>query len=105
MPKLVNDNGCQPTSERFMKACSQMKISQIFTTWNNPKGNADTERVMRTLKEDLVWPFDWLSPFDFESTFSDWVSSYNSDFPHQSLNYKTPHQSMAEFQHKEVSLA
>lgn len=105
MPKLVTDNGCQPTSERFMKACSQMKISQIFTTWNNPKGNADTERVMRTLKEDLVWPFDWLSPFDFESAFSDWVSSYNSDFPHQSLNYKTPHQSMAEFQHKEVSLA
>ena len=49
-PKLVSDNGCQPTSERYMKTCSDLKIKQIFTTWNNPKGNADTERVIRTIK-------------------------------------------------------
>lgn len=48
-PMLISDNGCQPTSERFMKTCSQLTIKQIFTTWNNPKGNADTERVIRTL--------------------------------------------------------
>ena len=57
-PSLVTDNGSQPTSQTFMKTCSKLGIKQIFSTWNNPKGNADTERVMRTLKEDLVWPFD-----------------------------------------------
>jgi transposase InsO family protein len=38
-----------------MKATSLMGIEQIFTSYNNPKGNADTERVFRTLKEEIVW--------------------------------------------------
>lgn len=97
-PKLVTDNGCQPTSELFMRTCSEMTIKQIFTTWNNPKGNADTERVMRTIKEDLVWPYDWQSPFLFEEALTHWVESYNTDFPHQSLGYKTPSQMMAFYQ-------
>ena len=53
-PSLISDNGCQPTSQKFMKECSELEIKQIFTTWNNPKGNADTESVFRTLKEDLI---------------------------------------------------
>ena len=94
-PKLISDNGCQPTSEAFMKVCSQLKIKQIFTTWNNPKGNADTERFFRTLKEDLVWTNEWNLPFDFQCDFETWISQYNHEFPHQSLAYKTPSQSMA----------
>jgi len=105
-PYLISDNGCQPTSEAFMKACSQLKIKQIFTTWNNPKGNADTERVFRTLKEDLVWTHDWSIPFQFQRDFEQWVIDYNTDFPHQSLAYKTPAQAMQAFvnrkQKKEV---
>ena len=102
MPSLITDNGCQPTSRRFIQACSELKITQIFTSWNNPKGNADTERVMRTIKEDLVWPFDWQSPFEFESAFRHWICQYNTDFPHQSLDYKTPEQMMRSFAQKEV---
>lgn len=89
---LISDNGCQPTSERFMKSCSILGIKQIFTTWSNPKGNSDTERVMRTIKEDLVWPYDWDNPFDFEIALHRWIDDYNNDFPHQSLNNQTPKQ-------------
>ena len=53
--KLVSDNGCQPISTRFMAACSVLEVKQIFTSFNNPKGNADTERVFRTMQEDLIW--------------------------------------------------
>jgi putative transposase len=49
---LMSDNGCQPPSIAFMEACSTMEIHQAFTSDNNPKGNADTERFMRTLKEE-----------------------------------------------------
>jgi len=87
---LISDNGCQPTSEKFMSACRTLGIKQIFTSWNNPKGNADTERVMRTIKEDLVWPKDWDNPFAFEAAFAHWVDCYNHAFPHQSLAYTTP---------------
>jgi putative transposase len=91
-PKLISDNGCQPTSKSFMKTCSQLKIKQIFTSWNNPKGNADTERFFRTLKEDLVWINDWDNPFDCQKDFQAWIQLYNADFPHQSLKNLTPAQ-------------
>ena len=87
---LVSGNGCQPTSLSYMKGCSDLGIKQIVTSWSNPKGNADTERVIRTLKEDLVWPYDWDNPFDFQRALTRWVDNYNHDFPHQALNYHTP---------------
>jgi transposase InsO family protein len=89
---LISDNGCQPTSQRFMMSCSLLGIKQIFTTWSNPKGNSDTERVMRTIKEDIVWPYEWDNPFDFEVALNKWIDSYNTDYPHQSLNNLTPSQ-------------
>ena len=67
-----------------------MEIKQIFASYNNPKGNADTERVMRTIKEDYVWTRDFLSPDEFINQFKQWVSGYNNDYPHSSLNYRTP---------------
>lgn len=99
--KLISDNGSQPTSTKFMKEVSFLGIKQIFTTWNNPKGNADTERVMRTIKEDLVYPNDWINPIYFQKILHSWIENYNSDFPHQSLNYLTPKQ----FFYRFISLA
>ena len=59
------DNGCQPTSLAFMRACAALGIRQAFTSYSNPKGNADTERFLRTLKEELVWLREWTSPAAF----------------------------------------
>lgn len=39
---LVSDNGSQSTSIKFMQVCKDLNIKQIFTSYNNPKGNADT---------------------------------------------------------------
>ena len=36
----MSDNGSQPTSLSFMKACSNLEVEQVFTSYNNPKGNA-----------------------------------------------------------------
>jgi putative transposase len=87
---LVSDNGSQPTSVRFMAACNVLGIRQIFASYNNPKGNADTERVIRTIKEDLIWPRDFETPFELQEALDDWVTDYNTDYPHSSLSYKTP---------------
>jgi putative transposase len=59
---LMRDNGCQPTSLAFMKACSTLGMQPAFTSDNNPKGHADTERVMRTCKEACLWLSEWTSP-------------------------------------------
>ena len=50
---VMSDNGCQPTALAFMKACSTLGIQQAFTSYNNPKGNADTERVMRNTQRRM----------------------------------------------------
>jgi len=64
----------------------------VFTCYNNPKGNANTERVIRTIKEDLIWIKEWKSPSQLEERLKTWVIKYNTDFPHSSLDYKTPEQ-------------
>jgi len=87
---LMSDNGSQPTSVSFVKTCSELGINQAFTSYNNPKGNADTERVIRTLKEELVWTNEWRSPKEFFDKLACWVEYYNSDYLHSSLQYKTP---------------
>lgn len=89
---LISDNGCQPTSQRFMISCSLLGVKQIFTAWSNPKGNSDTERVMRTIKEDIVWPYDWDNPFEFQVRLTKWVDDYNTDYPNQALGNLTPMQ-------------
>lgn len=92
LPSLVSDNGCQPSSRRFVDTCRQLGLDQIFTSYDNPRGNADTERVMRTLKEDLVWPRDHQHYQPFADALAQWVHDYNHDFPHSTLGYQTPYQ-------------
>ena len=60
----MSDNGCQPTSVAFLRTCGQLGIAQAFTSYNNPKDNADTECSIRTLKEECLWLWEWCSPFE-----------------------------------------
>ena len=55
---LVSDNGSQPTSRKFLKERKVLGIKQVFTSYNNPKGNANTERYFRTYKEEVAWIMD-----------------------------------------------
>ena len=87
---LMADNGCQPTAVAFMQACWAMGITQAFTSYKNPKGNADTERLMRTLKEKLVWINEWKSPVEFIEALEKWVKTYNNEYFHSALHYQTP---------------
>jgi transposase InsO family protein len=87
---LMSDNGCQPTSLAFMKACHHLGITQAFTSYHNPKGNADTERVMRTLKEELLWLREWTSAPELTRALSAWIEWYNTRYLHSTLGYRTP---------------
>ncbi len=45
-----------------------------------------------TKKEDLIWITEWKSSSQLEERLKVWIIKYNTDFPHSSLNYKTPEQ-------------
>ena len=51
---LMSDNGSQPMSTCYETILETLGIEHITTSYNNPKGNADTERFMRTFKEEVV---------------------------------------------------
>ena len=95
---LMSDNGSQPTSLSFMKASRGLNISQAFTSYNNPKGNADTERMFRTMKEELLWLREWTSPFELADELGKWIKYYNNNYLHSALGYKTPIKCEEEYQ-------
>ena len=87
---LMSDNGSQPTSTTFMKVCSHLGVHQAFTSYNNPKGNADTERMMRTLKEELLWLREWRYADEIDSALTKWIDYYNESYLHSTLGYSPP---------------
>jgi putative transposase len=89
---LMSDNGCQPTSTTFMQTCAALEIHQAFTSYNNPKGNADTERFMRTLKEECLWLQEWTCPLELMHALKDWLAHYNEHYLHSALGYRSPRQ-------------
>ena len=90
--KMMSDNGSQPTSRSFTKTCRTLGIIQAFTSYNNPKGNADTERFMRTMKEELVWCNEWTQPTTFFKALDEWMHTYNTAYLHSTLGYCPPEQ-------------
>jgi len=90
--KIMSDNGSQPTSLSLIKACSNLEVEQVFTSYNNPKGNADTERMIRTMKEELFWLREWNNEREVSLELSKWVEYYNRSYLHSALGYKTPNQ-------------
>ncbi|MEO0075363.1 MAG: IS3 family transposase [candidate division WOR-3 bacterium] len=89
--KLISDNGSQPTSVSFMKETANLEIEQIFTSYDNPKGNADTERMMRTIKEEVIWLNEFETLAQAKEKLSDWFeNSYNKFYVHSSIAYMSP---------------
>jgi putative transposase len=101
---LMSDNGSQPTSVSFMKTCRSLDINQAFTSYNNPKGNADTERMFRTMKEELLWLREWTSPFELADAIGKWITYYNGNYLHSALGYKSPEKFEEEYRNSQVAL-
>jgi transposase InsO family protein len=87
---LMSDNGSQPTSFSFMRECRALGIRQTFTAYANPKGNADTERLIRTIKEELCWLREWGSVEELAVEMKKFVEYFNENYLHSALGYKTP---------------
>jgi putative transposase len=88
--KLMSDNGSQPTSLSFMKAFSNLEVGQVFTSYNNPKGNADTERMIRTMKEEFFWLREWENERELSQELNKWIEYYNRSYLHSALGYSSP---------------
>ena len=75
-----------------MEACSSLRVNQAFTSYNHPKGDADTEPMMRTLKEELLWLREWPSANELTKGLDQWIAYNNQSYLHSALGYRLPNQ-------------
>ena len=55
---------------------------------DNPRGNAETERVIRTIKEELLWLNEFGSFEEAEARIGAWIEEdYNRLYVHSALGY------------------
>lgn len=96
--KLISDNGSQPTATSFMRDMGTLGIEQIFTSYDNPKGNADTERMMRTIKEEIIWLNEFESFEEADELIGKWIEvDYNKLYVHSELGYLSPEEFEARY--------
>ncbi len=87
---LMSDNGSQPTSMKYQTAVDVLNINHVTTSYSNPKGNADTERFMRTFKEEVVYINEFDSFEEAQDAVDNFMNFYNHDYPHSTLGDLSP---------------
>lgn len=100
---LISDNGSQPTSRRYRTACQALRINQIFITYDNPKGNAETERLIRTLKEEAIWPYEFRTLEEAKNKITETIRFYNEHYCHSALGYKSPMEFLRDYLEAQVT--
>ena len=50
----------------------------------------ETERVIRTIKEEIIWPYEYETIEEAREAVKRFVEAYNKDYPHSSLGYLSP---------------
>lgn len=93
--ELRSDHGPQYTGSDAEARCRRWGLVHTFAPVARPTGNAVPERVIQTLKVELLWARDWESIAELESAIREWVDRYNNERPHQALGWRTPAQQRA----------
>ena len=90
-----SDNGAQPCSKAFVEYLGSTGATGEYTGYNAPDDNAHVERIMRTIKEEEVWPNLYDSFSEARAAIDEYIRWYNEERIHAALNYQTPKETAA----------
>ncbi len=65
-------------------------IKHITTSYSNPEGNADNERIMREFKEEVIYQNEFESFEEAKNEVDRFITFYNHEYPHSALWYLSP---------------
>ncbi len=94
---LRSDNDSQPCSKKFVEFLGAHGVRGQYTGYNAPDDNAYVERVMRTIKEEEIWPNLYDTLGEARAAIEAYVNYYNDERIHSALNYQTPNETAAAF--------
>ena len=90
-PEICNtDQGSQFTSPRFTEKLLEAGAKVSMDGRGRALDNIFTERLWRSVKYEEVYLHEYDSPRDAQQNLRRYFNFYNSDRPHQSLDYRTP---------------
>lgn len=87
---LRSDNGAQPCSKKFIEFLGSTGVRGQYTGYNAPDDNAYVERVIRTLKEEEIWPNAYETLTEARAAIESYIRYYNNERIHSALGYQTP---------------
>lgn len=94
---IRHDNGLVFGSKLYRRLAKEYGLAQEFITPYTPEENGLVERFIRSFKEECVWINRFESIEEARVKIRRWIDWYNTDRPHQSLNYKTPNERRNDF--------
>ena len=90
-PDIFNtDQGAQFTSEAFPGALEDRGIAISMDGRGRALDNVFIERLWRSVKYECVYLHDYQSAFTLNGGLAEYFRFYNTDRPHQSLDYQIP---------------
>lgn len=88
--ELRTDHGPQYTGADCGALCAEWRLDHTLAPVGRPTGNAVAERVIQTLKVELLWTRDFESIDELRDAVAGWLRVYNEARPHQALGWQTP---------------
>lgn len=90
-PQICNsDQGSHFTSPQYTARLEAAGVAISMDGRGRAMDNIFTERLWRTVKYEEVYLHDYASPKEARRGLSRYLSFYNEQRPHQSLDYRTP---------------
>ena len=87
---LLTDNGTGYRSHRFRAACLRCGLAHHRTRPYTPRTNGKAERFIQTMLREWAYGRIYRSSAQRARDLVRWISSYNQDRPHASLDYLAP---------------
>ena len=94
--RLMTDNGSGYRSKLHRKACEALGIRHLFTRPYRPRTNGKAERFIRTLLAGWAYQRPYTTSAARHAALAGFLTHYNTQRPHRSLNGRTPTQRLAE---------
>lgn len=94
--ELRTDHGPQYTGGDCEALSKDWRVLHTFAPVGRPTGNAVAERVILTMKLELIWARDWESAEELRQALTGWRQIYNAERPHQALAWSTPQERRAQ---------
>jgi transposase InsO family protein len=88
--RVMTDNGSAYRAHRFHHACHLHGVRQIYTRFYRPQTNGKAERFIQTLLREWAYGVSYPSSWRRTRALRPWLSYYNGQRPHASLNYQAP---------------